>query len=113
MVLVFLGDAIGLGDVGRRFDLGLLLTASDAEFNFADGTQVLVQFAVVGCAKRALQPVGIFGYEIENALFVEVSLSAGLRSFTLNLIGKQPFEDLARIDFLGHGRGVAAPGKIG
>src|SRR5258708_40296692 len=107
MVLVFLGDAIGLGDVGRRFDLGLLLTASAAELNFADGTQVLVQFAFVGCAKLALQPVGIFGYELENALLGEVSLGAGLPSCPLNLIGKQPCEALPRAPCLGHGRRVA------
>ena len=75
MLVVFFGYAGGSGDAIRPF--GRLARPDDAHLDFADAVKVLLEFVLVVAAEPGPQPIGVFGNEIENTLFVAVAFSAG------------------------------------
>ena len=102
------GQRTGLFD-GRRGLFGYLFGELDAALDFADRSQVLVDFATVGGAELAGKAARVVQNIIEDACFIAQALAAidGI----LVQRAEQAFEDRARIHFGRQGRGRSAPGK--
>ena len=103
-------DAVGLVHV--RVDLRVvLLGAIDLAFYFADGREILVEFALVCRSEGRFELVCVVGDEVENAAAILRLAQALFRSH-----GK-PFAEQALkkgpgIENRGHRLGLAAPGEI-
>ena len=110
VVLVVVGDAGGLGVIGEG--LGELGGVAEAALDVADGGEVLVEFLFVGGAELALEGLGVFEDEVEDALVVEFALGAGGVFFGAVAAGEEALEGELGVALGGEGRGFAFPGQV-
>src|SRR5262249_37196133 len=80
---------------------------SEAALDVADAGEVLVQLALIGDAQLVPQGAGIFLYEVEDGLLVQVAMIAARAAGA-----EEAIEDGAGVDFLVVGGGLAAPGEV-
>src|SRR3954471_4068306 len=83
----------------------------DLTLHFADCCEVFVEFAPVSCAKTTLQAAGVIGDEIENALLITGSTSAGSGISGGLVTAEKAFENRAWIYFGRVGNRRTAPGN--
>ena len=95
-----------------RLRRGEFLGLLDALLQFANGGEIFVEFVPVGIAEFRLQPAGVFGHEVEDALVVEIAFCAVLFGFPFDAVGEKPVEDQARINLRRHRRRFGFPGEI-
>src|ERR1035441_8260225 len=109
-----------LGEIGRdavrfvhwRIDLPVVrLGTLDLALDFADGGEILVEFAPVGRPKVRFQLAGILGNEVEDAAPV-FRLARTFRRRHRLARAEQPLKQRARVQSRRQGLRPAAPGEI-
>ena len=94
-------NSVGLGEARRGDGIGgnLALHHFHLTLHFADGGEIFVEFAPVGCAETTLQAARVIGNQIENALLIPGVASAGGGIASVFVPAEQAFEYRARIHF--------------